>query len=257
MSSTPPAPTSDRAAGSPPRSRRSIPLSLRMFAAVLLLLGGASAFWVGIPSYRQHIALGEIERLGGKTKLVPVGPRWLRSIVGNNRMRVFDQVKMVYLLESEATDDTLASVGRLRDVEELFLSRTRVTDAGLVHLQGLTNLKKLWLDDTQVTDVSLQRLKGLARLEHLCLGGTLITDEGLVYLNGMPNLFELSLTRTKVTDAGLVHLRKVGLTQGLGILNLDDTSVTDAGVADLKRLASQLSISHESRRKAPDSATTD
>ena len=38
----------------PPRRRRWIPLSLRMFVAMLLL--GASAVWIGLPAYRQYRA---------------------------------------------------------------------------------------------------------------------------------------------------------------------------------------------------------
>src|SRR5882724_1525355 len=54
----------------PPRARRQIPLSLRMFAAILVLLG-ASAVWIGVPAYRQYRALQAIERAGGHVYFLP------------------------------------------------------------------------------------------------------------------------------------------------------------------------------------------
>jgi hypothetical protein len=53
----------DPAADKLPRPNRWIPLSLRMFVALLLLFG----IWTGIRAYRQFVAIREIEQAGGKS----------------------------------------------------------------------------------------------------------------------------------------------------------------------------------------------
>ncbi|MBI3863652.1 MAG: hypothetical protein HY290_17315 [Planctomycetia bacterium] len=76
----------------PPRARRWVPLSLRMFAAILVILVVSSVLWIGIPAYRQHVAIREIEQVDGSVRTNPVGPAWLRSWVGDERMKLFDRV---------------------------------------------------------------------------------------------------------------------------------------------------------------------
>jgi hypothetical protein len=56
---------SDPTLSKPPRPRRWIPLSLRMYLAVLVAVGVASIACVAVPIYRQHVAIQEIERLSG------------------------------------------------------------------------------------------------------------------------------------------------------------------------------------------------
>ncbi|MBI3865206.1 MAG: hypothetical protein HY290_25305 [Planctomycetia bacterium] len=216
----------------PPRRRRSIPLSARMFVALLALLGVSGGLWVGPPAYRQHVAIREVEQLGGQIKTRSRGPSSLRNLVGANRMKVFDEVVDVDLSTKPATDATLSRLGRLHGIKWLRLDHTRVTDARLAHLKGMTGLQQLYLNDTQVTDAGLEHLMGLANLQSLWIANTKVTDSGLANLKGLNSLKSLVLGRTKVTDAGLVHLK--GLTS-LQTLALNNTQVTRTGVVDLKR----------------------
>src|SRR5258708_2216851 len=109
-------PTPDPTTCKPPRRPRWIPISLRMFVAMLCV----SAAWTGVRIFRQHVAIRAIERLGGKVVTHPVGPAWLRAGVGMKEMRIFEDVDLV----------------------TLDLSNT-VTDADLVHLRALPLLTGL------------------------------------------------------------------------------------------------------------------
>jgi hypothetical protein len=69
---TAPHPIADSTAGKPPRPRRRIPLSVKLFLSLLLLVGVGSALWVGIHAYRQRVAIKDIERFHGLVSRVPV-----------------------------------------------------------------------------------------------------------------------------------------------------------------------------------------
>jgi hypothetical protein len=222
----------DPTSGKPPPARRWIPQSLQLFVAVLVILGVASISFVGVPAYHQQAAIREIERVGGRFRTNPIGPAWLRGLVGNQWMKAFDEVVEVDLSTQQATDATLSRLGRLRNIKWLRLDYTHLTDAGLVHLKGMTKLAQLYLNCTRVTDAGLEHLNGLSSLESLWLANTQVTDSGLAHLKGLTRLQSLVLGRTKVTDAGLQHLNAL---TNLETLALDNTQITRAGVAKLKR----------------------
>src|SRR5262245_28540358 len=79
----------------PPRRKRWIPLSLRIFVGVVLALGAAGIVFVGIPAYQQHAAIREIERVGGSVGTV--NEDWLRERWDADWMRAFDEVLFVDL----------------------------------------------------------------------------------------------------------------------------------------------------------------
>src|SRR5882724_6360030 len=91
----------------PPCQRRRMPLSLRMFAAMIVMMGGASVLWIGIPACRQFVAIREIERLQGHVAAYERGPTWLRKRVGNAAMRGLDEVIHVDVSGTELTDEGL------------------------------------------------------------------------------------------------------------------------------------------------------
>src|SRR5437868_2248538 len=98
--SSPAKPISDPTTGKPPRPRRWIPVSLGMFVALLLVVGVASGLWIGVPAYRQLAIIQEIEGLGGTVDCVPIGPKWLRRWVGDENMRMFDEIVSVRLADT-------------------------------------------------------------------------------------------------------------------------------------------------------------
>src|SRR5437899_2297141 len=103
-------PTADR----PPCRRRWIPLSLRVFVVILLLLGVGSALWIGVPAYCQQVAIREIERAGGvigTSRRSPIWrlPGWLLISMGLELIRLVEDVQSVNLTNQPVTDATLAS----------------------------------------------------------------------------------------------------------------------------------------------------
>ena len=76
--------------------------------------------------------MAAIEKLGGGVLLSEQsGPKWLRSLVGEDF---------------------------LQSVESVQLDSTQVTDSGLEHLKGLSQLKSLYLS-TKVTLAGVRRIK--------------------------------------------------------------------------------------------------
>lgn len=190
--------------------------------------------WFGVPAYHRYVALREIERLGGGAYVFKkAGPPWLRSLVGDEWMKIFDDVNGVSLNRSAATDATLGHMGSLTTVRGIGLNNTQVTDMGLALLRARTNLEELWLDNTQVTDAGLEHIEGLINLRQLTLDNTHVTDAGLAHLRGLTDLHTFDLSHTHVTDAGLKYLR--GMTN-LKILRLGGTQVSDKGLEHLQEL---------------------
>src|SRR5262245_32887268 len=170
--------------------------------AGVLIVGGVS-LRIGIPLYRQEIAIREIERFQGSVKTRQRGPNWLRALVGDKDMELFEDIIAVNLSLRPATDVTMEYVGHLSSLEVLSLSRTQVTDAGLAHLKGLTRLKTLVLSDTQVTDAGLKHLEDISSLEFLYLENTRVSDAALENFARLTSLKELLLKGTDVADDGL------------------------------------------------------
>src|SRR5690349_2143526 len=86
-----PTPTTDK----PPRPRRWIPLSLRMFVVALVLVGVGSVLWVGIPAYRHHVAAREIEACNGFLWLYGRPPDWRTRLIGDELMDNFTEIYAV------------------------------------------------------------------------------------------------------------------------------------------------------------------
>lgn len=232
-----------------PRLSMCLPRSLRIGVVAVVLVVFAIALSVGLPIYRQKVAIREIERVGGEIlQIRPGRPKWLRERLRDDQRALIDEVVHLDLNHSRATDATLKYVGRLTNLELLWLDNAQlrsssggaqITDAGLVHIAGLTDLQDLNLTGTGVTDVGLLNLARLTRLEHLILSGTRVSDAGLAHLKGLTRLRYLSLDFTQVTDTGLAHLKGLA---SLRDLFLFDTEVSRAGVDELERALPKLAV---------------
>lgn len=207
----------------------------RLFRWLLFFAVIAVLITVSIPPlldrHWQIDLIEKIERAGGEVVTDPVGPEWLREILGEDRLSGFENVVTVALYSPEVTDIWLEELVKLRELKHLVLENTGVTDAGLAQVSGLNHLQSLWLTNCRITDTGLEHLKGLAGLEYLNLENTHVTDVGVMHLSSMRNMDYLNLKGTKITDASLVHLK--GFTR-MRVLNLDETEVTDAGVKRLQ-----------------------
>jgi hypothetical protein len=176
-------------APSPTRSYASrfsirLPRPLWIGLAAIVVIATGAGLRIGLPIYRQQIAMREIERLGGKILTIPVGPEWLRNRVGSIFPVFFARVVGVDLRDTDADDATLLRVREFPHLYHLRLAHTHVTDTGLANLEGLTELGWLNLMDTAVT------------------------DDGLEYLKGKTGLYCLDLTGTNVSDAAVTELKQ-------------------------------------------------
>jgi hypothetical protein len=197
----------------PPRKRRWIPLSLRIFGATLVLLGIASG-WAGLSIYRQVALRSEIKRLGGWLEMSWVGPDWLHRFVG-----------------LELSD-------KLRRVDGFELSGPNVTDSDVRIVLGGPPIESVGLHDTRITAGGLSNLSMQPGLKGLAITRSAMTDGGLVHVVSLNELVVLNLSRTRVTDEGLARLRPL---VKLESLSLDGTSITDRGLKHLSQMPQSLS----------------
>jgi hypothetical protein len=102
------------------------------------------------------------------------GPDWLCRLMG---VDYFADVAYVSLYAG-ATDHTLARVGTLTALQELWLGGAQVNDAGLSQVRGLAKLELLSLYGTSVTDAGLAHVGGLSNLKKVYLIGGQTSDEG-------------------------------------------------------------------------------
>jgi hypothetical protein len=188
-------PTTDK----PPRRRRWIPVSLRIFVVILLLLAIAGVVWVGVPAYRRRVAIREIEHFSGHVQyLHKCGPDWLRARVGDERMEWFDDPDHVVFWPDDAN---LTRRSRLGGVV-LDPTGPQIDDAGLACLLGLPNLKSLDLAFSNVSDSGLKHVCRLEYLEGLRLEGSDVSDLSIPVLSRMRSLKELNVEHTQITKAG-------------------------------------------------------
>ncbi len=146
----------------------------------------------------------------------------------------------VELSGTQVSDEEMAHLKPLANLQVLHLFNTQIGDTGLIHLQGMTNLRELGLGRTQITDEGLVHLKNLTGLQTLDFSWcSRITSAGLEHLKELTSLKDFSLYKTKVTDAGLIHL--TGMTD-LENLALPVLGTSDAGVAELRKSLTKCEI---------------
>src|SRR5262249_7479933 len=139
-------------------------------------------------------------------------------------------LKVLLLMETQATDEGLRPIGKMSGLEELFIWDARsVTDAGVAHLASLKNLKHIHINHSNLTDDSLALLSTLPNTESLSLQQNHFTDDGLVRLTGKERLkgLYIGLGAPRITDAGLPHLREF---KKLEILDVQYSQVTARGL---------------------------
>src|SRR5579872_2942018 len=85
----------------------------------VLTLVGAMGLSVCLPHYRQQQLIHRFVRLGGKVLAENGGPQWLRTLIGDQRMTPFDQVRHVGLVGTAVTDADLQNLYVLKDLQSL------------------------------------------------------------------------------------------------------------------------------------------
>lgn len=141
-------------------------------------------------------------------------------------------VRSARLCCTNVTDEALALIEPLTDLEHLDLSETRTTDKGLARLRKLTALRKLVLDTSSITDAGLVHIAPLVELTSLWLAETDITGSGFAHLGSLARLQLLDLSSTPFGDASLEHLKPLG---ALSIVCCRQSEITDEGIGAFRR----------------------
>jgi hypothetical protein len=228
---------------------------------IIMTVFAAWMAWVSHRAQQQKIAVQMIRTLGGDIiydyqkrkdknigdidpEALPPGSVWLRNFIGED---YFQSVVQVSLTKTSVTDDDLAVLEKLPDLEILDLTETKITSKGLAHLEGMRRLKSLFLFKTFVDDGGLAHLENLTDLRVLSLECTKITDAGTVHLQKMTNLKEwFSLGYTPITNDSLKYFKNLKKLKELMLLG---TKVTEQGVKDLKMTLPDTSIYYSQNGK--------
>ena len=220
------------------------------------------------PGLAELAKLPRLERLCIVQSRSPLFDRHIKYLEG------LTQLKGLTLWGSACntlTDASLASIGKLKNLEELYFIRTmpRFTPAGVAHLKGLKNLKKvdfaqiLWssyagkyngdevvrqlaalpnLEFIQgISCLTAEGMKTLARFRNLkCLHVTMngpwngyYGPTGLSHLAGLDSLEELSIISESLSEADFACLETLGR---LKELLVGSRHLTDRGLASIGKL---------------------
>ncbi|HRH98514.1 MAG TPA: hypothetical protein PLB55_21410 [Prosthecobacter sp.] len=143
------------------------------------------------------------------------------------------QVKCDAFTEADFTE-----LGSFATIKDLTISGKTITDDTLALLTGLTELERLSTDGIQLTDdgwrhfAKFQKLKSLAFF-HPAFRSEKFTGSGLAHLKSLPNLERLTFAGS---TAGDVALEAIGLLTQLKEFRTWHTAQTQAGNAHLARL---------------------
>jgi hypothetical protein len=249
--------TTDPVTPDSPRFSIRLPRPLWIGLAAVALSIVAVGFRFVLPSYRQHMAIREIERVGGYVIMRPPNlawlPRWLQDCVyggdptdfwlARDRMPWIRGIEVAFGAGDEVgcigpafTDAGMARIATLTELRCLRLGRwkTELTmQSGPIPLFEPLEAKYRRSEPAQFSDAALAYLTGMKNLEVLDLNGTRVTDTGLAHVGMLTELRSLDLRATRITDAGLGHLRR--LTK-LERLDLRLTNVSDSGLNELHGL---------------------
>src|SRR5437588_5546611 len=146
-----PAPTSLDSRRYPVRLRTAAWFGLATTAVVVI----ATGLRIGIPVYKRHMAITEIERLGGVVETNRIGSAWVRGAIGWKQMRAFESVVSIDLRDRPCWDGALPHLSSLADVRSFGLSGTQITDAILDQICSPEKVEILRAARTRLTDGAL------------------------------------------------------------------------------------------------------
>ncbi len=206
---------------------------------------------IGGPGLAELAALPRLERLciWGSS---PISDRHIKCLEGLTQLK---SLTLWGAACNQLTDASLASIGKLKNLEELYFIRTspRFTPAGAAHLRSLKNLKKvtfsfLWNRSTFDGDEVIRYLAALPNLESI-KGISYLSAEGMQTLTTFRNLKCLGVglkdrRQGYYGPTGLSHLAGLGSLEDLSI-GRGDESLSDADLACLEPLSRlrELSLS--------------
>jgi len=169
----------------------------------------------------------------------PISDRHIKYLEGLTQLKSLT----LWGIAGSLTDASLASIAKLKNLEELYFIRTgsRFTPTGVAHLKELKNLKKVDFAQTWISsndgDQMIRRLAALPNLESI-KGVYNLTDEGMKTLTAFRNLKCLLVGLEDSSQGyngstGLSHLAGLG---SLEELIISSNSLSDADFACLESL---------------------
>ena len=138
-----------------------------------------STSWEEVPAPKAAMAVKEENR---------AAIEWVKKI-GGVILRAPDptQPYAIALNGCPITDDDLARIGELTNMEGLHLTKIEVSDAGLRHIAEFKNLRALIISGVEITDEGLKTLAKSKTLRELLLYESKVTDAGcLLYTSPSP-----------------------------------------------------------------------
>ena len=140
----------------------------------------------------------------------------------------FPNLHKLSLYKTRITDEGLADLCRLSQLEYLSLSSPDVTSALFQHVARLQHLNCLGTWEWRIDNADFEQLASLPNLTILSLVTRHVTDESVPYVVQLPHLKRLQFTGDQITDASLPHLQQIA---DLEWLDLHHTSVNKLGQA--------------------------
>ncbi len=107
------------------------------------------------PYFAQANLITAIRNAGGTVATRP-GPKWLSTVLGEANCR---SILVVNLADIEPSEELLASVSTLPDLEILVLGGDSITDDTLRHVPSCESFDALVLDSTLVTQKAMESLR--------------------------------------------------------------------------------------------------
>ncbi|MCS7168440.1 MAG: hypothetical protein RMI91_09460 [Gemmatales bacterium] len=143
----------------------------------------------------------------------------------------FEDIVSLSLSDKPITDQGLAHIRRLRNLQHLHLRNLQISDEGLKHLTGLKNLSTLRLDGIRISGKGLAYLVGLGRLRTLYVINCTLSEEGFRNLGKLTQLEELYFSGVELGEKEFQHLANLS--------NLRELSLHNAKISSsaLKHLA--------------------
>jgi hypothetical protein len=136
------------------------------------------------------------------------------------------------------TDADFRMLGSFTTIKDLTISGKTITDDTLALLTGLTELERLSTDGIQLTDAGYKQFAAFRKLKslsffHPAFRSEQFTGSGLVHLKVLPNLEKLTFAGSTVGDAAL---EAIGQLTQLKEFRTWHTAQTQAGNAHLVKL---------------------
>jgi Leucine-rich repeat (LRR) protein len=119
------------------------------------------------------------------------------------------RLKNLSLVSSPVTDrcvEIIASNPRLKVVG--FSGCRGISDQGIAHLRKMPQLEYVWLSDTGITDAGAAHLVGLKQLNNLVYSSTRVGHGAVPFLKQMTSLRHLNVVGTQMTAADIAELRQ-------------------------------------------------